>query len=80
MESSIVVRDRRRKSRSAVELKQNCGVSDGGSYDFGVISSPDCLRDGEDEYGEVDGEGDGEDGDDGVLFQKKEAVVNGAGY
>jgi len=39
MLSSMVLRERRRKSLNAVWLKQNCGVRDGGSYalDCGIF-------------------------------------------
>jgi hypothetical protein len=69
IESSIVVRDNRKKSRNCVELKQNCGVNAGGSYDLGGIASlkvlP-ALRFGGDVV--VGGE-------EGVLFQNQDAVA-----
>ena len=76
IESSIVARDRRRKSRSCVELKQNCGVNAGGSYDLGGMSSLPALRfGGGDDDGEVVDEG-----EEGVLFQNQEAVMDSARY
>ena len=68
--------DSRKKSRSWVELKQNCGVSAGGSYDLGGMSSLAALRCAADGF-----DGDEEvEGGEGVLLQNQEAVMEIARY
>ena len=74
----MVVRDNRRKSRSWVELKQNCGVNAGGSYDLGGMSSLRaalCFDDDEGDGIAEDETDDDADEDEGALFQNQEAVV-----